>query len=485
MKLLTKIFLAVVATGFTSCNDYLEVDPVGTIEFDANFTSVEGAITALDGAYQPLLTSGGYDESLWVIGDLVSDDAFPPRAQELIDFKNLNILATNEFLDELWEQHYRGILRANAVIARVPDITFPEGRTQLQAYVVGQAYFLRALYYFNLVRIFGEVPLRTEEIKTFDETLIDASSVEAIYEQIEQDLLAAISRLPLTYNGSRGQEVGRATQGAARALLAKAYLTNENWEAVLEQTSAVIDSGVYQLYSASNYGQNFQGNNENGQESIFEVQFSNALSSTAAYHSTAFTARNFSPGGAEDLAVTSDSVPISNANGTGIAEAYEEGDIRREAAIFAFKDGLYIRKYLAGAAGAGGNSAINYPVLRYRDVLLMQAEALQELARSDEAATIINTLRTSVGLEPLSEDISSNPDALREAIRQERRLELAFESNRFFDLNRWGITEERLSQQGVDVAGSGLLTTNPITNKPQVLFPIPFRERSTNPEIGG
>ena len=487
----SSILFVLLGLGLTGCDAILEPEPVGQTVLDDAYTNVSGAISGINAAYVPLSSGGAYNRAIIEMGDLASDDLFWAQGVSLTN--GFEVTPGLGPMGGLWNSHFGGIARSNTVLNRVKDIDFGE-KAALKASIQGQAHFLRALYYFNLVRFFGDVPLFTSELESPQAAAVSRSSTEKVYAQIENDLKAASSQLPKKseLDGSKGFEDGRATSGAASALLAKVYLTQEKWSEAAQAAKDVIDSGEYTLFP--NYGDNFQGKNENGLESVFEIQYSAARSGTGATHNFRFGSEEIVGGGGAGLQYipTNDTLETGQrgANGNGIIQAFEPGDARRDAALSNYGLSSYfnpasgdpmtplVNKYFVGP-DPDHSTDVNYPVLRYAEVLLIRAEALNEMGQGAEAADLINQVRNRANLGALPEEVVSDQNALREAIWHERRIELSFESKRYFDLNRTGRLQEVLAMQGVEIEPAKI-TPHPITGKPQFLYPIPLVEMNNN-----
>jgi len=431
--------------------DFLDEEPLGEPSSATLFADEEGAIRATNGIYAHLRNWDVLGFPYFGIKELPSDDADVgstpgdgsfPRLQRINTF---TYDPTTGELNGYWVGTYRGINRTNQVIDNVPGIDMDEN---LKTRLVGEARFLRALYYFDLVRAFGEVPL-IESAYTDPETAregVPKSSEEDIYNFIIADLNAAIDALPLK-SEYPGSELGRATKGAAQGLLAKVYLFRQDYENALSNAQAVIQSGEYSLFP--DYREMFLPPQENGVGSLFESQIIDR----------------------EDRAISNEYTKWQGVRGQfgwgfnapteDLSNAYEEGDPRRTATIFYSGDTLeganepYFLPVDQGAmprankktmlplgmqpAGYPGNSPTNYIFLRYADVLLIYAEAANELGQPSEALEYLNMVRARArGDNPaVLPDITTTDQAtLREIIWHERRVELAMEGHRFFDIIR-------------------------------------------------
>ncbi len=488
------VFIVSFVICLSGCKKILEPKPIGLSVLDNVYVNEAGAIEGINAAYQPL--TGMHNSNLQILVDLASDDAYIWRAET--QHKEFKADYSDPVVGQFWSLSYQGINNCNVVINRVPSLIF-NNDPKIKDIILGQAYFLRALYFYNLVRLFGGVPLLLKETTTVKEATRERTVIKDLYAQIVKDLETSAGLLPNStdYSGSVGREKGRASKGSANALLAAVHLTLENWQDAKNATEKVITSGNYNLFP--NYSSNFYGTNENGIESVFEVQYGNAGSPTSNLNSF-FGHPSLVQGNAAYAHIATSNVldkgfPGASGGGVGIVEEFESGDVRKNVSIsyYNFTVGVVlgsglpdplINKYFMGKAFPLNVSPVNYPVIRYAEVLLIRAEALNELgAANAEAINIINnSIRKRAGLSALPETITSNQDSFRKAIWKERRTEMAFESKRLFDLNRTGRTVERLAAQKI-IINPAKISKHPITGKNHYLYPIPFSEVSTNPLV--
>lgn len=452
-KFLYKYFLACFfVLSYTACSDeFLNEEPLGTPSSATLFADEAGAIRATNGIYAHLRNWDVVGFPFFGIKELPSDDADVGSSPGDGSFPRLELINTFTYdpntgeLNGYWVGTYRGINRCNQVIDNIPDIDMDEN---LKARLIGEARFLRAFYYFDLVRAFGEVPL-IRNAYTDPETArngVAKSSEDEIYAFIIEDLNAAITALPLK-DEYPASELGRATKGAAQGMLAKVYLFRQNYENALSNAQAVIQSGQYSLYP--DYRNMFLPDQENGSGSLFEAQIIDR----------------------EDQAISNEYTKWQgvrgqfgwgfNAPSEDLSNAYEEGDPRRTATIFYSGDtlegasGPYYLPVSEGAmprankktmipvnmwpAGYPGNSPTNYIILRYADILLIYAEAANELGQSTEALMYLNMVRERArgdNSDVLPDITTMDKAELREIIWHERRVELAMEGQRFFDVIR-------------------------------------------------
>ncbi|NUO01594.1 MAG: RagB/SusD family nutrient uptake outer membrane protein [Saprospiraceae bacterium] len=473
-KFLSKIILSgALLVAATSCNeDFLQKEPLNILTDESFFQTPEQAIEATNAVYNMLRRWEVHVFSYVGMTDLVSDDAdkgsTPTDANFLLEIDNLTFNAGNLAPATVWNGYYRGIYRANTAIERIPAVEMDEG---LKARLIAECRFLRAYYYFNMVRWFGDLPLITKPLtpSEFEQPRKPAAEV---YAQIIADLEAAVATLPETYPAA---EVGRITKGAANGMLARVYLTLGDFQKTEQYAMAVINSGKYALYP--NYGKLFTPEGENSSESVFEVQ---ATSDPQGLGGSQYNEVQGVRG-----------VPNLgwgfNRPSDNLVAAFEGPDPRREATILyvgeVLPDGSavvednpevinerYNQKAWApqpinGNNGWGGG---NIRILRYADVLLMAAEALNENGKTQDALTLVNQVRARArGANPfiLPNITITDKDQLRQRIWQERRVELALEQHRWFDLKRQGRLASVMQATG-----------KPFVAGKHELFPIPQEE---------
>jgi hypothetical protein len=287
-----------------------------------------------------------------------------------------------------------------------------------------------------------------------------------VYTTIVSDLTQAGGLLPDSYSGSN---VGRATSGAAKSLLGKVYLTRKQYSEAARVLKEVIDGGQYALLPS--YADVFRVENANHKESIFEVQYKANSQGRGSPFATLFTPRT---GNAGILLTGQGATQGYNRPSPDMISAYPAGDLRKDASLAPnWTDGArvnndpYIKKYLSRQSAVSDGDA-NWFVLRYADVLLMYAEALNELGRTSEASPYLNQIRRRAGLSPLD---GLGQAQMRLALEQERRVELAFEGHRWFDLLRTGRAIEVMNSKGFNITSRDLL------------YPIPQSQIDINPEL--
>ena len=448
------LFFGLASTLLLSCSD----DFVNVNSEDENsenfFNTEEDYQNALIGAYD-LLQSSYLNVML---GEIASDNTLAggesatdvPGIQEIDDMIHTPI---NDQLRDIWNWMYGGVNRANYILEFKDKIDFPN-----KANVLGQATFLRAYYYFELVKFFGDVPLAVDQRLLFgDQNTIDRTPAAEVYAQIELDLIFAADNLPLTQT-----QTGRVTKGAAQALLGKVYLYQSKYSLAAPVLDDVINSGVYDL--VADYSTLFENDNENNVESVFEIQYTDVegagfgcLQCSEGNVAIGFNGpRNFN--GPLFESGFSFNVPTQE-----VFDAFDQDDARREFAILdivAFAEansdfnggagvtftegfehtGYFNRKYIprVGDTNIGDQNLTNpgnYRAIRFADVLLMGAEAHNQGDGNDELARqYLNRVRERTTLS----DVNASGSALTQAIYNERRLELVGEGHHFFDLVRTG-----------------------------------------------
>jgi hypothetical protein len=425
----------------TGCDSFLEEVPKSNVTA-TNYYKTEGdAESAVVYAYQDLTESGIFGFCYWLIGDFASDNFTLTNAGEGSSdsgpFGLFTWDASTTRVKSFWSSHYNAIANANAGLEKIPEIN---GDATFLNQLMGELYFLRALYYFNLVRTFGDVPIILKLLTVTDDLLVSRDDAAEVYRQITDDLTLAIEKLP-----ESPLDPGRASIYVAKTLLAKVYLTrasssygtSADYEQVISLCEDIEGHGGYGL--VGNYLDLFKSTNElTTSESIFEVQFADAVSNlSSGLMNRWFLSTDFYTPTSYYQAQPSDD----------LASIIEPGDTRAlltvsDTTITGFKmtDGRWLTKYQdVETFGLDINEGANFYVLRYADVLLMLAEAENELnGPTTKAIRAVNAMRNRVGLTKLPSSSVSGKDVLRNAILKERRIEFVGEGQRWFDLVRTG-----------------------------------------------
>jgi starch-binding outer membrane protein, SusD/RagB family len=494
MKTLSKIIVTLFVVAASGCTNFLEENIEGTYSSATFYKTEAHALLAITGVYN-IAAFVNTSNSLWVFGDVASDDAVKGGlAGDLSDAQFLdqfNYVRTNSILDGMWKYYYEGVSRANYLLYYGPGIDMDQTEKNR---ILGEAKFLRAYFYFSLVNIYGDIPLKTLPPLSSSEINVAKSSAADIYKQIELDLTDAVKVLNKV---NAGGDLGHATKGAAWGMLAKVHLYQQEWTQTLTAVDSLNASAAYGLEPV--YKNNFLDSTQNNIESVFEIQhlssqspklgsFLNQYFSPAVYNGYYFDApvQNF----VDEFETTGASIPDPRLDYTIGRSGHPW--VNGEPFDPAWSSTGYLqRKNVQSKHEAPiiGDAGLNYVYLRYADVLLFKAEALNELGRTAEAIIPLNAVRkraresylndhdlTGFGAVPtgLLPDVSSGGQSVvRDAIRHERRVELGFEFHRYFDLMRYG-------QQAAEAAlgGSGFVYSK---NR---YFLIPQSELDTNPNIG-
>lgn len=500
------LLTALLGLSTTGCNDMLNPVPVGTQTIDNTFTDFSGTVSAVNGLYSTLSGGDLYRGGTVLLNiDQASDDVMSESRITSAGYNQLDYFelpADNGLTFSLWDGLYRIIFRSNVVIGRVPPLTFSTAQSRNSAGLlftdqfVGEAKFTRAFSYFNLVRLFGDVPLRTVEIKSASEVNIPRAPSAQVYAQIIDDLKDAATKLPPSSSGSGvGNERGRPLRWAALTMLADVYLTQRNWaEARTTAAQVITQSG---LNINTRYADNFvaRGGSENSGESLFEVQFSNGGSTVGTAplgnpYSFIMGAVTETNGGNPSLASyrPTDNTSPDNEPGFrgGLIQEYEEGDLRRDVTFIRGLAGGGIQRWLTikhHVPGTGAVGQANFPVYRLAETLLIYAEAANEAGTLDAPGLdYLNRLRRrafglALATPSATRDIAPGQTQAqyRDLIRAERRKELAMENKRWFDLVRYGFDFTNTAVK-VNQKRDGF-------TRDRMLFPIARIEVINNPLI--
>ncbi len=510
LKLFGTLLLAVAM--ITGCSDDVLDQQNNNATSTANFgTSIAQVKASVDGAFHPITNTFFWGRIIHT-GALQRSDEF-----NVFPFGSNTAMATflgnpgDRWATEPWQQLYKSIARCNNVIVNISeeDIADTDTRNSL----VGQAYFLRAFDYWYLLNLYGNVPLITN-LPDLDNLLVNQATPEVVWDQIISDLEMAESMLPESWSGD---DLGRPTSGAATALKGKSYLYTKQWN--LAHTTLASLVGRYSLLSAEQYGENFSTINENNSESVFELQF---LGQDTFVWGTDIPGTGTMGNFHIDYAPPTKSPDRSHLVNPWLRELFENNndEVRRNETLAydypgslgyggtayltdfaedivvaddAALPAIFSRKYAGLDLGTrdqvdflGTNVGNNWRIIRYSDVLLMLAEALNEDNMTSEAETYINMVRERAMIAPLA---GLDQAAMRQAIIDERAMELAGEGHRFFDLVRWELADDYLGSTSLHVT-NGSQTNHPKslsggvfqTNKHELIW-IPTSEIDSNPNL--
>jgi starch-binding outer membrane protein, SusD/RagB family len=455
----------------SSCKKFLESTPISQIG-EADFFKTEADFNqALVGAYSAFAQVYQGNGYYALLVDLRSDNTteLTPGGDGNDAKRNIDEFretTDNEHVTAFWQNSYTLIARANSIIASIGTSSVnADQKKQFD----GEARMLRALSYFNLVRLYGGVPLETEPVSDVDASYkTRRSSVEDVYKQIETDLTTAAGELPKSYDDAG---VGRATIGAAQSLLGQVYLTQKKYAQAAAEFKKVIDLGIYKLLPV--YADLFKPGMQGNTEAILQAQYKNG---------TAYLGSNlpnhFAPTGSEGITIPSGGAYGFNQPTDDIANAYTPNDVRRSNIADGYTSGgtfvpsKYIRGYVERETGSGYlDSGADWYIIRYADILLMYAEAVNEAnkAPNSEAFTALNLVRARAGLGALS---GLDYNAFRTAVYNEERLESPFEGHRWFDLLRTGRALEVMNSK-VSAGGATTVGISTPIKPHQLLYPIP------------
>jgi tetratricopeptide (TPR) repeat protein len=496
----------------SSCSDFLEQPVLGRENLDTYFQSEEECLKQIAGCYQSIFWDDWWQIAKFTLTcDMCTDDMWMGNttqdASEHFDFAHYTGNPQAEVQQNYWQYRYKGILRTNICIQRIPEA--PISNENLRKRMIAEAKFIRALQYFELAKNFGGLPIVLEMAMPSDVKGITRSSLEDTYKQIEQDLTEAVPDLPLK-NEYPSADLGRVTKGAAQGYLGKVYLYQGKYAEAESVLAEVTGSNQYDLLP--NFGDVWSIDHNNSVESLFEIQYN----SDPNYN---LGGRISVVSGSRDDSGWSWGLPTSN-----LEKAFADADDTERLRWTIIKhnatdvpgdpawdvDNPYIilpdehksarvtRKLYIPIAQRpipydANHIPLNYRMLRYADVLLMYAEAENALSKDSEARKALNEVRNRVRLP----EVTASGKELRDAIRLERRLELALENQRLYDVRRW--TDDNGKKYIANLMGSNgsfvlYNTVNPVdeyerTNQKErsdkginfredrdLVFPIPYSE---------
>ncbi|MDO5978230.1 RagB/SusD family nutrient uptake outer membrane protein [Flavivirga spongiicola] len=457
------ITIALISLVLGACSDKLDLSPITEKAANNFYTSEQEIESAVIGAYAQLQNGGLYGLDLIGAGEISGEDTFEEiaandggRFGQLDDFSTN---AGNDLVGDIWKESYEGIQRINIVLNRITDIEYENSTIKNNR--IGEMKFLRGLLYFNLVRLYGGVPLALEETTNPSDYFGQGrATVSDIYAQIELDLNDAIQNLP----PDTDKLAGRPAKGAAQALFADVQMNLGNYSEAVTILGPLVNSGNYSLMPSTS--EIFGVANEGNSEILFEVQFASGVDGNNEGEPAA---SQFRPSGT-----------TANAKGHNLPSAefvalYELGDTRKDdyVGLDAAANPFYFSlKYEVSSTGAddGGSDHI---IIRFADVLLKYAEALNESGGSN-AAQYLNMVRNRAGL---ANTTATTQSELRDAIEMERRFEFIGEGHRWFDLKRTG---EAIQTMNAWFTANSINVTIDVDN---LILPIPQSQIDTDPAI--
>ena len=432
--------------GLTACQkDFLELKPLSQPNVDNFYKTANDFGNAVNGAYDALQSAnqygGDYNTLMEARSDNVLDNDPSSSAGLRYNIDRFIEPTTNSVLRDTWGSLYTGINRCNLILDKIDAVTID---APLKARYKGEAQFIRALSYFNLVRLWGKVPLVLTAGTTTEARSYTRNEIAEVYTAIEKDLTAAAAGLPVSYTGT---DVGRATSGAAKGLLGKVYVTEKKYDLAVSILKDVVTGTTYQLLP--NVADVFAVANKNNAELLFAVKFKKGGLLGEGHGSWYGTS-------------IGDNIEPS------LRAAYSAGDKRLPLSVqvpVPSSINAVPRKFYdeLSATNDVGN---DFPVLRFADVLLLYAEALNEVGyqATGDAFTALNRVRTRAGVSAYTAADLATKEAFRTAVIKERRLELALENDRWFDLIRTGTAVEAIKVTGITMPAY------------RVYYPIPQSE---------
>lgn len=505
------IILIVIALSFTNCKkEFLERGSLTQLAAENFWKSEADAQLGINAIYDVLQDRILYSGNLNAFAgaglpmyDCFSDNAANAGGWTWVGPGNYmlgNVDPSYQLFSSLWASLYRGIGRANLAIENISKMPTSVISTQKKNELLGQAYFLRALFYFHIATYFQEAPLVTK-VLSLDEALVPKNSYQDITNQIVADLNFASDNLPVSYPQTL---YGYATKGAALGLLARVQLYNKNYQAVLDATNAIMGLG-YTLNS--DYAQLFTEAGEFSREILFSVRFNQDVSNNNELFSGTFQA--IPRAESAPLKNLVDEYPCTDGRPITSSPLYNPSSPKlnrdpRCAATIYFTGDIFLtdlnrvftgntttrfgqRKYVRSAASSTGIATFSpggqdFIVIRYADVLLMRAEAFLETNQLNSVYPLINQVRARVGMPTIQavDGTGLSQAALRTIVRRERRIELAIEGLRFMDLKRWGTVQEGFTRIAGDAVAGYLPTYRGLKSE---TFPIPVTELQVNPNL--
>ncbi len=482
-----------VIVGMLACNKLVE-NPSSAITASQFYKTQSDAVAAVNAVYTVLNSDPAgdfpmYGRQLNLMTDNATDNQnFSPSNTnpDVRAMSTATYVSSNGRILKNWQQHYYGINRANIAIddlSAMPAAVFTT--SGLQTRLIGEARFIRGLLYFNLVRLFGPVPLILHNPSSVDITSLQVprASTDSVYAQIIADLTYGFA-LPSAYSGA---DVGRVTSGAAHALLAKVYIYRRDWADASAELLKVLTAGTFSGATGSygyglfaNYGDAFAKATKNGVEHIFSVQYATSLGEANAINDLSQSFTSFNTG----------TYPIDIPSDSSVSGLFASSDTRKAVTFYTFVYNAatgasvvfnnpytpYFNKFVDYSVTPLNNqtvSGVNYPVIRYADVLLSYAEVLNELngGPSADAYTAINLVRFRAHVPALTAGLGVGD--FRDSVFLERRKEFIQEGQRWFDLVRQGVNVYLAAQHKIAAHASAAAQ--------DTLFPIPLTEIQLDP----
>ena len=494
------LYIVCISLILVGCDNWLELDPIGS-KVEANYIKdLRSAVYAYNGVDNSFINIW---KSLPTFVEALADDVFIPAtngtdAADMIAVDQLNI--TESTGTNFFGTCYSGINKINTALPYIEKLEVLENDKASLNVVRGQMHFMKAFFYFTLVRLYGEVPIMSK-VTNPDEGKQPRASMGDLYELIEREIKTAIELLPEKLNGKIGQEIGKPSRYSAYALQADFYAYFEKWDNVLVATEPFIGNEAFDkvdykyIFHWESPESGLDYSDKYVKEIILDANFDEFGKQNITWE---FTPRGYvssmTQGSHRGIMYATSNVldpketesPSKGSYTSGLLELFEEGDYRLS---YLWKDTFYQTKDLYGTLKFYGSTIgyntgrVNMPVYRFSEILLLRAEALNEKNKPEDALEIVNNnIRKPMNASLVT---TIEQDAVKELIINERRRELCFEGKRFFDLNRQGRLAIALESQE-NIQGRNItphLITNPLTNKKHFVLPFPLKEINANPYI--
>lgn len=474
MRTINKIIFLSLISIVVSCSDsYFDKRPIDNLTEKGFFDDTKNFKYVIDAAYSNLRSVYEY---YYQFGDLPSDDVYNDKFNNntnAITLNESNVNATNGVVENFWEKSYTVINRCNLVLDNVTESN-ENNPDVIQAR--GEALYIRSLCYFNLVRIYGDVPLVLKDLQTPEETYeYGRIPADQIYNQILDDLHFILDKdiLPASYTVN--EDIGRVTSYAVRALLGHIYLTLHDFEKAKAQLKLIMDGGDHHLLP--DYEDIFDATNPNNSEIVFAIQYASGFDPVMSNPFQSAVLPNKVPGegiyriGGGMFLITTD-----------LHSKFTENDKRKN--MIEYRDGEYEQeykfttKYKDKTNTSKLDPGNDWIVYRFADILLMYAEALNELGELSVADTYLQQVRSRAGLEKIQ---IKSKEEMRLALEEERRLELFCEGHRWFDLLRTGRVKEVMKIHFSGPYSDYEIGTNSSIEDYELVYPIPFSQVDLNP----
>lgn len=493
---------------FVSCKKFLDDKPETALTTGNAYNTARDVENALSGCYNVFYATDYYQWENVMLSDVRSDNAYPGGNNEetFYDYDRFILPASNTHSYAHWRALYNGIARCNVLLKKITEVTDAALTEERRKQITGEASFLRAFHYYQLVKLYGGIPLELES-NTADpaKTRKARSSEKEVYDQIVSDLETALTNLPDNFNGPAGSSTAnvasvnkvRATKGAANAMLAKVWAqrSDRDYNKVLLYCNAVINSPAgYSLMT--NYADVFDGNHDYNSESILEIPYTEGNWDASCWGVQLYLAPE--DGWQKYCVPSKDLVAAYNTAGDAVRKntniLFMTTDANGDPISWADENWNPCQDPLTGIPfnnkqkhPAGWASGDNFYLLRLSDIILLKAEAQNETGNFAAAATTMNQVRSRVGLGPLT---GTSQPQMKTAILLERRLELAFEAQRWDDLVRNGVAttvmqalNEYTYTCGGGVQGPAVRMDYSHCTQQRWIMPIPQVEIDANPSL--